>query len=244
MSKTGGLGDYFMIAGYDVSGDVGSLDQIGGGPNLGDVTAIKESAHERLGLIRFGNMQFTTWFNPATATDTEHSALSTLPRTDVIGTYLHQAFIGNPTASCNAKQINYDATRGNDGSLSFKADLEANGFGTEWGIQLTAGIQTDTTATSNNYVDNGGASTNGAQAYLQVAKVVGTSATIKVQHSTDHVTWNDLITFTTVNAGSKGQQRLAVSGTVNQYVRAISTGTFTSCIYAVMFNRNKVAVSF
>lgn len=244
MSKTSGLGDYYLINGYDVSGDAASLDQIGGGPDLFDVTAIKELAHERLGTQRMGNQQVTTYFNPDNVNDAEHSALSTLPRTDVIGMFLHQAVVGNPGHVCNGKQLNYDQTRDATGGLTFKAQIQSNGFGGEWGVQLTSGIQTDVTASNNAFIDDGAATTFGAQGYLEVSSVVGTSATVTIQHSTDHVTWSTLMAFSAVLAGAKSQQRLAVSGTVNRYIRSITTGTFTVCKYAVVFNRNKVATSF
>src|SRR5271170_1501674 len=244
-TKTSGLGDYFLISGYDISGDAASIDQIGGGPDLWDVTAIKELAHERLGTTRAGNMQFTTYFNPTTVSDAAHAALSTLPRTDVIGMFLHKAAIGNPSACCNAKQLNYDQSRDTTGGLTFQVQLTANGFGTEWGVQLTTGIQTDTGPnTSNASVDNGASSANGAQAYLEVSVVTGTSVTVTVQHSVDNSTWTTLMAFTAGTSGSKSQQRLAVTGAVNRYVRVITAGTFTVATYAVMFNRNNVATSF
>ncbi len=242
MSKTSGLGDYFLVGGYDISGDAASLDQIGGGPDIFDVTAIKGSAHERLGTLRSGNIQFTTYFNPGLKA--EHAALSTLPTTDVIGMFLHQAAVGNPSACCNGKQLNYDQTRDASGGLTFKGQLMANGFGNEWGIQLTTGIQTDTAATNNASVDNTASSANGAQGYLEVTNVVGTSLTVTIQHSTDNSSWSTLMAFTAVTAASVGQQRLAVTGTVNRYVRCISTGTFNPGTYSVMFNRNNVATSF
>lgn len=241
-NKATGLGDYFLVAGYDLSGDAGSIDQIGGGPDLFDVTAIKELAHERLGVLRAGNMQFTTYFNPGPKA--EHAALSTLPTVDVIGMYLHQAAVGNAGACCNSKQINYDQNRDASGGLTFKVQLQANAFGGEWGIQLTTGIQTDTTATNNSSVDNGAASTFGAQGYLEVTNVVGTSLTVTIQHSTDNSTWTTLMAFTAVTATNVGNQRLAVTGTVNRYVRCISSGTFNPGTYAVVFNRNNVATAF
>lgn len=242
MSKTSGLGDYFLVGGYDLSGDAGSIDQIGGGPDLFDVTAIKSLAHERIGTLRAGNMQFTTYFNPGAKA--EHAALSTLPTSDVIGMYLHQASVGNPVAACNSKQLNYDQTRDASGGITFKVQLMANGFGSEWGVQLTTGIQTDTTATNNASIDNGASSANGSQGYLEVSNVVGTSLTITIQHSTDNSTWATLMAFSAVLAGNVSSQRLATTGTVNRYVRCISSGTFNPGTYAVAFNRNSVATAF
>ena len=47
-----------------------------------------------------------------------------------------------------AKQLNYDGTRANDGAFTFAVSAQANGYGLEWGKQLTAGTRTDTGATN------------------------------------------------------------------------------------------------
>lgn len=142
MAKTNGLGDNFYIGGYDLSGDVASLDQISGGPALLDVTPINKSAHVRISGRRDGSMQFTSFFefggsgNPVF----EHDALSGLPRTDTIASYFRGAAIGNAAACVNGKQINYDPTRDNTGNLTIKCEVQANSYGLEWGKQLTAGM--------------------------------------------------------------------------------------------------------
>jgi hypothetical protein len=83
----------------------------------------------------------------------------------------------------------------------------------------------------------------GAQAYLQVTQVTGTSVTVTVQHSPDNSTWSTLAAFAAVSA-APATQRLAASGTVGRYLRAISTGTFSAASFAVSVAVNPVAVSF
>src|SRR5215472_10171241 len=142
MAKQTGLAANFYIAGYDLSGDVASLDNIDGSVNPLDVTAINKSAFERLGGERDGVMEFTTFFDPAAGA--EHAALSPLPTTDVVASFFLPALaVGAPACSINAKQVNYDWTRGNDGSLTGKVSCQANGYGLEWGEALTAGLRTD-----------------------------------------------------------------------------------------------------
>ena len=154
MSKTNGLASSFFVGGYDLSGDTSALDMIKGGPAPLDVTSIKVSAHERILGLKDGDMQFTAFFNNGAAA--EHVALSPLPRTDTIGTVIFNNVLGNPAASINAKQVSYDPTRSTAGDLTEKVDLQANGYGLEWGIALTAGPRTDTTATAGTTVDSGG----------------------------------------------------------------------------------------
>lgn len=66
----------------------------------------------------------------------------------------------------------------------------------------------------------GSTNTDGAAGYLH-CKSVGTSAAVKIQHSSDGVTFTDLITFTTCT-GADGQ-RVAALGTINRYLRASYT---------------------
>jgi hypothetical protein len=143
--KQSGLGDAFYLSGYDLSGDIGSISTTGG-PAALEVTGIDKSAFERIGGLRTGGMSWSAWFNPAA--DQAHDRLSTLPTTDVIATYCRGTTLGNPAANVVAKQLNYDGTRGDDGSFSFAVEAQSNAYGLEWGKQVTAGIRTDTGAAS------------------------------------------------------------------------------------------------
>lgn len=312
MAKQSGLGDNFYIGGYDLSGDVASLDQISGGPALIDVTAINQSANARIGGLRDGDMQFTSLFEysgsvsapsvPATtvaqantalvpvlvtviggtvtnvavngvnvgsgdgtylvpalgsitltysaaptwswsAVGTEHDALSPLPRTDVVASYLRGTTVGNPAACLIGKQIDYAPTRDNTGNLTIKCEVQANGFGLEWGKQVTAGLRTDTTGTTGTAFDQGAGGTHGAQAYLQLVDFVGSSVDIKVRHcTTSGGTYADLIDFGSLSG--IGSVRGTAAGTVNEFLKVVTSGTFTYATFAVVFCLNPVAVVF
>lgn len=148
MAKTSGLGDALYIAGYDASGDIQQLGNIGGGPALLNMTGINKSAYERQGGLRSGQIEMTTFFNHDAVTPATHEKLSALPRTDVILTYCRGTTLGDPAASLVGKQVSYDPSRGDDGMLTFAVSAQSNGYGIEWGRQLTAGIRTDTAATN------------------------------------------------------------------------------------------------
>lgn len=244
MGKQTGLGDQFAIGGYDIGGDIGSLQQINGGPAALEVTGITKSAPERLGGERNGSIAFTSWFNKATGQ--AHPVLSALPRTDVIAMYGRGASIGSPGAACQGVQVDYNPNRAPDGMLSFTTTVSSDGYGLEWGEQLTAWMRTDTTATNGTGYDGGASSSNGAQFYLQANGVVGTSVTVKIQDSADNSSWADLsgAAFTAVLAGAVSAQRIAVTGTVRRYLRAVSSGTFSSATFAVLAVRNATAVVF
>jgi hypothetical protein len=151
MTKQSGLGDNLYVAGYNVSGDINSLGRIGGGPAALEVTGIDKSAFERIGGLRDGGIDWVSYFNPAT--DQAHDRFSALPTTDVLVTYCRGTTLGSPAANLIAKQIDYSATRGDDGAFTFAVQAQANGYGLEWCTQLTAGRRTDTTATSGTGVD-------------------------------------------------------------------------------------------
>lgn len=239
MAKSSGLGATFLIGGVDLSGDVSSLDSISGGPNPLDVTAIKDSANERIGGLRSGDLQFTTWFDPLV----EHPVLSALPTTDTIATGYFSPTVGSPAFSINGLQLNYDGTRGADGSFSFKCEVQSDAFGLEWGELLTAGLRTDTTATTGAFQDDGAGTTFGAQAYLQLTALTGTNVVVTLTHATTSGgTYNTLMAFNSMTA--LGTQRISVSGTVNEFIKVATSGTFTSATFAVHFVRNQTAVTF
>lgn len=244
MAKTSGLGDAFYIGGYDLSGDIGALAQVAMPIATLDVTGISKSAHERLYGKSGGEIDFTSYFNPTVGN--EHTILSTKPRTDTQAMYMRGTAIGNAAACMTAKQINYDPKRGNDGSLTFDIKCQSNAFGLEWGVQLTAGLRTDTTATAGTGYDTGGSLSFGGQAYLQVTALTGTDITVKIQDSADNVTFTDVSGFAFAQTTAAHTfQRISISNTstIRRYVRAttVTSGGFTSCTFAVVLVKNPVA---
>lgn len=244
MAKQTGLGDALLIGGRLISGDVNALGKISGGPAPWENTGIDKSGVERAGLLRDGGIDFTAFFN--IAAHRAHVALSGLPTADTLVTYCRSTVLGAPSAVCNAKQANYDPNRGADGSLSFGVASNANSYGLEWGIQLTAGQRTDTAATNGTSVDGAASSAFGAQAYLQYQSVAGTSVTVAVQDSADNVSFANVtgLVFATVAAGANpGFERLATANnaTIRRYVRVATTGTFSSALFQVTLVRNEIA---
>src|SRR6266566_4917747 len=222
MAKTSGLGQNLYVDGFDLSGDIGALDSISGPQKTLPTTGIDKLAEERIGGQRDGMMSFTAYFNPTRA----HPVLSALPTADGSGVLATALTIGSPAACMIGKQIDYDGTRATDGGFTFKTQFQANGFGLEWGLLLTAGLRTDVAATNGTGLDGLAASVFGCQAYLEVTAFVGTDVTVKLQDSADNVTFADLAAFTQVTAANQGQ-RLVISNaaTVRRYVRASTVTT-------------------
>lgn len=146
MTIGSGLGQAFYYSGYDLSGDTGSANDLGGGlTGTQDVTPINKSAFKRVGLLRDGRISWTSFFNKATGQ--AHERLSALPTADQHLMWMTGSTIGDPAACMVGKQIDYNPTRPQDGSLTIAVNAQANAFGLEWCDLLTAGARTDTEAT-------------------------------------------------------------------------------------------------
>jgi hypothetical protein len=247
MAKQSGLGDNLYVAEFDLSGDIGVIDTISGGPNPLEVTGINKSGKERLGGVRDGTMEFTAFFNDAAGA--EHGALSPRPTGNRQVSYFRGTALGGSAASMIAKQIGYDPTRGEDGSLTEKVQALATDFGLQWGTQLTAGKRTDGGATNGTGVDFGASSAFGLQAFLHVFAFTGTSVTVKLQDSNDNGggdPYADVVGGSFSAVAAPTDQRIATAGnlTVKRWLRVVTTGTFSNAVFAVVAVRNETAVVF
>lgn len=242
MTKKSGLGQGFVLDGIDLSGDTGSADQISIPRPVTEVTDISQFAQERRHLQRDGNLSWSSWFNP----DRAHAELENPPITDRIGTWLTGRNLGDSAKSLVGKQLNYDPTRNQDGSMSIAVQIQANGFGGEWGKLLTAGFETFGGIGDGSSVDFGAATNFGLQAYLQLTAFTGTDITVAIHDSADNSAFA-LVTGATFTAMTGvGAQRIqtARDQTVRQFVRINLTGTFTSATLVVMIKKNLHEVLF
>lgn len=97
------------------------------------------------------------------------------------------------------------------------------------------GLTAETADGSAASLDNAASTANGLIATLHVTTFSGlTNVVITVEHSTNNSTWATLATFTTVTGVT--QERKAVTGTVNRYLRATfdvtGTGSVTFAVAA------------
>ena len=242
MSKQTGLGDQLFIGGNDIGADVSAIGSLATPRAVLPCTGITKFAWQRLFGKRDGRAEFVTYFNKAAGQ--QHLALRGLPRTDVHLMYLRGTAIGDESVGLVGKQVNYDSTRGDDGSLTFAVSVEANSYGLDWCTQLTAGRRTDTTATNGASIDTLASAAFGFQAYLQVFSVTGTSVTVTLEDSADNVSFLPISggAFTAVTSGgAPAAQRIQSSSdtaTVRRYIRAVSSGTFSDAQFAVSVCKN------
>jgi len=256
MAKNHGLGMGVYLDGYDISGDVQSIGRMGGGPAVIETTGIDKYAFERIGGRRDGALDLMTYFNPETAADVpgtsadrSHVVLRSLPMSD------RQVMVTHPSGEAwniVAKQGNYDPTVAADGAITCAVGCQANGYGIEPGRLLTAGKVSQGTAGSLTSVDFGtgfAAFLFGAQFHLQVFAFTGTSATVKIQQSSDNGAgdaWADVTGGSFVAATGRGTQRIqtARDQTIERYLRVTTTGTFTALTFAVSAEVNLTATAF
>jgi hypothetical protein len=246
VGKRSGLGMRLAVAGYDLSGDIGALDSVSTPQGTLDVTAIDKSAFERIGALRDGHMEWTSYFNPAA--NQAHARFSALPTADVISSAFLSTTLGDPVASMVAKQNNYDGTRAADGSFTFKVTSDANAYGLEWGRALTAWQRTDTTGTAGTAVDFATAGSFGLQAYLHVFAFTGTSVTVTIQESSDNGadTYANVVGGAFAAATGVTSERIATAAdlAVERYLKVTTSGTFSNAVFAVAVCRNEVSTVF
>lgn len=236
MTKSSGIGDNLYIAGYDLSGDVGAVQTIASRVAPLEVTSIDKDAMERIGGLRDGEISFNAFWD--TATDAAHDALKGASGAERIVTYFRGTTVGNAAAGLVAKQVDYNQSRGQDGSLVATVQaLAGSGSGLEWGVQLTGGKDTHASATNGTSVDNGAATTTGAAAYLQVFSLGSGTVSIDIEDSADDVTYASILSFTDATTRTAERIATAVGADVRQYVRVVTSGTFTDAVIAVVFVR-------
>lgn len=240
MAKGVGFPQQFFIGGFDLSGDVGSLDRVSSPVALLDVTAINKSAVERLQGLADGQIAFNSWFDDAAGA--EHAALKGLVTTDRILLWALGGSIGSTAAALVAKQMNYDFNRTPDGALALSIEtLGASGIALEWMEMLTAGKITHASATNGTSQDNTASTASGLAAVLELVSLATGTVTVVVQESSDDGVTDPFAakaTFAAVAAASAPTaERITATGTVERYLRVATTGTFTMAVFAVAIRR-------
>ena len=239
MAKKSGLGQQIFVNGYDLSGDVATIDNAGSPRELLDTTALNASAHERVMGLSDGNIGVSSWFNDAS--EQEHAAYSGLPTTDRIVMWVFGATRGDVAACLVGKQINYDPSRGSDGSLTFTIDTQGDGVPLDWCNTLTTGKETHSSAGNSTSRDDSAATSAGMVAYLEITDCDSGTPTVTIQQSSDNGSsdaFATVLSFSAVGyASAPTAERVTVSGAVERYLRITTTGTFANLDFCVSTRR-------
>jgi hypothetical protein len=145
---------------------------------------------------------------------------------------------GVSTFSSEVRETSYEISSPVSDVVAANLEVQATG-GVDRGVLLIGGSTISASATPT-AINNGSSTSNGGVGYLHVtANTRDGSSTFKVQDSADNVTFADLVTFTSVAASATGGERIAVTGAVDQYVRAevVPGGSSGSVTYTMAFAR-------
>lgn len=248
MAKSTVVPSGFFFQGLDLSGDIGAVNTIAGGPNVMDITGIDKSAIERVPLLRSGEISFNSWFNPSASQS--HPTFSALPTSDVnVMVALPLVALGDAAACLVGKQVDYNENRQQDGSVVFTTQVLSNAYGVEWGQLLTAGKRSDSSGTNptSGLDDLAGSPTStdfGATMYAQVFSFSGTSITFTLRDAATEPTYAAVTGGASSAINAVGGYRWSTSSTQNirRFLTIGTSGTFSQCTFAVAVVRHRVAV--
>ena len=234
MAKKSGLAQKFFQGNFDLSGDVSTITNWSTPVGVLDVTGLDQSGMDRTQGTVGGDISYNVFFNDAAG---QAHLASRVPTTGAPMTWALGQTVGDAAGMVASIASSYDGTRAADGALSFDIAATNNATAPVWGVMLTPGAKTDTSAANGATLDQGAQTTSGAEAILHVTSFTGSNFTATVQDSANGSDWGTLKAFTQVTA--VGNERVTVSGTVERYVRVISAGTFNPVTFAVSFRRGE-----
>ena len=232
-----GLSQEFFIGGYDLSGDVGAIDECSSPREYLEAPVLNKSAMVRIRGRTDGKISFKTWFDDATGL--EHDALKGLPTADVVVLWGLGNTLGDEAAGLVAKQVDYNWSRGADGSMEGSVQCLGQGASLEWVQRLTAGAVTHSSAGSETGVVDAGATTRGLIGYLQVMTISG-APTFLIQQSSNTTNGIDGAWTTIISFGASSARhgvRQTSSGAVAKGLRVTTTGTFSSAVFTMAYVR-------
>lgn len=133
------------------------------------------------------------------------------------------ATAGSGAIIANGQLTSYEVSSPVGDVIAISAEVQADG-GLLHGVALTGLVSTGSASATTTGINNGASTANGGLFNLHVtANNRDGTTTIKVQHSSDDLTYADLVTFTNVSASATVGESITSTGTVNQYLRTLST---------------------
>jgi hypothetical protein len=249
MAIASGLAEQFFVDANDLSAATAGARRLSSSMSPLQTPVISERGMRRIPGLRDGAMDVDSWFDDSVI----HPVLSTLPTVDRVATWCLTTALGGPTASIVGKQIGYDPTRGQDGSLALATSVLGNGSALEWGRSLTGGGAFGNLAVQGSagsltgYNDEAIAATNfGLQLYVHLLSFTGTSITIAVHDSNDNGAGDAYAIVpgaTTAALTTPGAVRVTTSATENvkEWLRITTTGTFSAATFVAAYVRNATA---
>lgn len=132
--------------------------------------------------------------------------------------------IGNRGWGFSAHQTTYEVSSPVDDVCMITAEAQSN-VGREQVISHQAYGTVSASGTASSVVDNSVGTNGGGVAYLHATFTGSGTAVVKIQDSSDNVTYADHITFSNLSGTATSSERVTVSGTVDRYTRTTHTIT-------------------
>ena len=131
--------------------------------------------------------------------------------------------VGNRSIVANGMVTSYEVNSPVSDVIAISTEIQADG-GLYRGVALNGLDSTGSASVTGTAVDNTASTSSGVLANLHVtSNTRNGTATFKVQHSSDNSTYVDLVTFTAVSASATKGESITSTGTVNRYLRALTT---------------------
>lgn len=189
--------------------------------DVADVTALGATAKSYLVGEQDATLHAEGMFDEASATtadkidDVLKAALGTDP--DVDFTYLPEGDVqGNRGVGVSGHETSYEITAAIGDAVMVSMDAQSD-VGAE-NLRVHHVLQAEGGAGSSAAVDNAASSAAGGVGYLQACAAGPIAAvTAKIRHSSDDITYVDLITFTAFTV--RAHERKTVAGTVNRFTK-------------------------
>jgi hypothetical protein len=227
MAKLAGDHAQILVGGYELTGDSYRI-AINDARDTYDVATFGDSVRSFIGGQRAANIEHTGYLNAAAARS--HLVLKGLAVDGVVSVLLGQnaaPAVGDPVYSLRALQGRYASTPSAGTYVPFVARFANKGELGGWGVLLTPPVNI-TNTTNGTAVDNGASSADGGAAFLHLLTAAATDRyTIVVEGSATGAFGGEqttLATFT-LDASALGSERVAIAGSIPQYVRYKATRT-------------------
>jgi hypothetical protein len=227
-----------LLGGYDLTS---MLNQIATPQSLdtADVTPFGETAKKYIPGMADATVSMSGFFEGDAAATEEMLDVASDTAEAIIVTYGRTFAVGQECKFASIVRSAFEVSSPVGDVVSITGAAQADG-GLKTGRTLMARQEVTTSPVTGTVVDNITTTTNGALAVLILSdNTLDDEATVLVQHSDDNSVWVDLGTFAVAPALTVASEILAISGTINRYVRVVVTlaGSTGSAITTVALSR-------
>lgn len=241
MAFVHGKGTSVMLNAFDVSAFLNSADQTIT-VETAETTTFGSSAKSYITGLRDGTVSVGGFYDgSASAVDEVLSSAIGSSSDSVLSVADEGMTVGGRALVAQAIDTSYQITGAVGDAVTVSAEFQvegSDGSGAYRGVVLSDLTALSGTGGSFAVVDNGAASSNGLVANCHtIANTAPTNIIVKIQHSSDNVTFVDLVTFTTF--ASTGSEHKVTSGTVNRYLKAIWSASFVGTRKIAVFAARK-----